>query len=259
MQKLRVLIADDERPAREFLRSLLGEIGGCEIIGEADNGADAVELIKALKPDLAILDLKMPAMSGLEAVRQLRKTQMPLFAFATAYDEYAVQAFELNAVDYLLKPVEKQRLSETLKRAADRLETDDWRAAETEKIKNAARDYSEAAANKPLSRIPVKVRDEIILVQTNDIACIEADGELLHITTAENRKFIINYRLKDLEARLDRDVFIRLSRGALVNVNMIDAISPLPGGTYAVSLTNGREILSSRLQSRVLRERLLKL
>jgi DNA-binding LytR/AlgR family response regulator len=105
MQKLRVFIADDERPAREFLRSLLIEIGGCEIVGEADNGADAVEMIRTLKPDLAILDLKMPAMSGLEAVRQLRKTQMPLFAFATAYDEYAVQAFELNAVDYLLKPV----------------------------------------------------------------------------------------------------------------------------------------------------------
>ncbi|QQS31739.1 MAG: response regulator [Acidobacteriota bacterium] len=259
MQKLRVFIADDERPAREFLKALLLELGGCDVIGEADNGADAVELIKTLKPDLAILDLKMPAMSGLEAVRQLRKTQMPLFAFATAYDEYAVQAFELNAVDYLLKPVEKRRLAETLKRAADRLETDDWRSAEAEKLKNAARDYSDAAANKPLSRIPVKVRDEIILVPANDIACIEADGELLHITTTENRKFIINYRLKDIEARLDADTFIRLSRGALVNVNTIDAISPLPGGTYAVSLANGREIASSRLQSRILRERLLKL
>jgi two-component system LytT family response regulator len=259
MQKLRVFIADDERPAREFLRSLLNEIGGCEIVGEADNGADAVEMIKTLKPDLAILDLKMPAMSGLEAVRQLRKTQMPLFAFATAYDEYAVQAFELNAVDYLLKPVEKQRLAETLKRAAERLESDDWRTAEAEKIRNAARDYSDAAANRPLSRIPVKVRDEIILLPVSDVASIEADGELLHITTAENRRFIINYRLKDIEARLDADVFIRLSRGALVNISMIDAISPLPGGTYAVSLSNGREISSSRLQSRVLRERLLKL
>lgn len=259
MQKLRVFIADDERPAREFLRSLLIEIGGCEIVGEADNGADAVEMIRTLKPDLAILDLKMPAMSGLEAVRQLRKTQMPLFAFATAYDEYAVQAFELNAVDYLLKPVEKQRLAETLKRAADRLETDDWRSAEAEKIRNAARDYSDAAAKRPLARIPVKVRDEMILLSTADIACIEADGELLHITTAENRKFTINYRLKDLEARLDPDEFIRLSRGALVNINMIDAISPVPGGTYAVSLSNGREITSSRMQSRVLRERLLKL
>lgn len=259
MQKLRVFIADDERPAREFLKSLLGEIGGCDIIGEADNGSDAVEMIKTIKPDLAILDLKMPAMSGLEVVRQLRKTQMPLFAFATAFDEYAVQAFEMNAVDYLLKPVEKQRLAETLKRAADRLESDDWRTAEAAKIRNAARDYNEAAANKPLSRIPVKVRDEIILLPTADIACIEADGELLHIATAENRKFTINYRLKDLEARLDADTFIRLSRGALVNVNMIDAISPLPGGTYAVSLANGRELASSRLQSRVLRERLLKL
>lgn len=259
MNKLRVFIADDERPAREYLKTLLEEIGGCEVIGEADNGADSVELIKSLRPDLAILDLKMPSMSGLEAVRQLRRSQMPLFAFATAYDEYAVQAFELNAVDYLLKPVEKQRLAETLQRAAERLETDDWRSAEAEKIRNAARDYSDAAARKPLSRIPVKLRDEIILVPTSEVACIEADGELLHITTEANRKFTINYRLKDIEARLDAEVFIRLSRGALVNVNMIDAVTPLPGGTYAVALENGRELTSSRLQSRVLRERLLKL
>jgi two-component system LytT family response regulator len=259
MQDLRILIADDERPAREFIKFLLGEIGGCEVIAEAENGVDAVEMIKALKPDLAILDLKMPEMSGLEAVRQLRKTQMPLFAFVTAFDEYAVQAFELNAVDYLLKPVEKQRLAATLQRAAERIEREDWRSAESDKIKNAARDYQDAVSHKPLSRIPVKVREEILLVPVADIACIEADGELLHITTAENRKFTINYRLKDLEARLDADTFIRLSRGALVNLNMIDAISPLPGGTYAVAMSNGREISSSRLQSRVLRDRILKL
>lgn len=259
MDKMRIFIADDERPAREYLKALIEEIGGCEVVGEADNGADAVESIKRLRPDLAILDLKMPAMSGLEAVRQLRKSQMPIFAFATAYDEYAVQAFELNAVDYLLKPVEKKRLAETIRRAADRLESEDWRAVETAKVRNAARDYSDAAARKPLLRVPVRVRDEIVLLPTAEIAAVEADGELLHISTAANRRYTINYRLKDLEARLDPEVFIRLSRGALVNVGMIDVITPLPGGTYAVALANGRELTSSRLQSRVLRERLLKL
>jgi DNA-binding LytR/AlgR family response regulator len=107
MEKLRIIIADDERPAREFLKALLREFEDAELVGEAENGADAVEMIKQLKPDLALLDLRMPEVSGLEAVRLLRKSQMPLVAFVTAYDEYAVQAFEVNAVDYLLKPVEK--------------------------------------------------------------------------------------------------------------------------------------------------------
>src|SRR6185436_11040177 len=104
MSKLRVIIADDERPAREFLKSLLRDFERVELVGEAENGADAVELIKRVKPDLALLDLKMPEVSGLEAVRMLRPSQIPLVAFVTAYDEYALQAFEVNAVDYLLKP-----------------------------------------------------------------------------------------------------------------------------------------------------------
>ena len=128
MNKLRVIIADDERPAREFLKSVLREFENVEIVGEAENGADAVEIIKAVKPDLAFLDLKMPEMSGLEAVRLLRKTQMPQVAFVTAHDEFAVQAFEVNAVDYLLKPVERARIAETIARAAERLEQEDWRS-----------------------------------------------------------------------------------------------------------------------------------
>src|SRR4051794_38673610 len=100
MSKLRVIIADDERPAREFLKSVLREFDEVEIVGEAENGSDAVDMIKALAPDLALLDLKMPEVSGLDAVRMLRKSQMPLVAFVTAHDEYAVEAFELNAVDY---------------------------------------------------------------------------------------------------------------------------------------------------------------
>jgi two-component system, LytTR family, response regulator len=260
MEKLRIIIADDERPAREFLKTVLREFEDAEIVGEAENGADAVELIKRLKPDLALLDLRMPEMSGLEAVRLLRKSQMPLVAFVTAYDEYAVQAFEVNAVDYLLKPVEKSRLRETLNRAHERLEQEDWRAVETENIKNAAEIYHETSARAEyLERIPVKRREEIFLVPVAEIASIVADGELLRITTEKNQKYIINYRLKDLEMRLAPDKFIRLSRGAIANLEMISRVSPMPGGTYLIALKNGQEISSSRLQSRVLREKLFKL
>src|SRR5215204_5504302 len=258
MQKLRIIIADDERPAREFLKTVLREFEDAEIVGEAENGADAVELIKQLKPDLALLDLRMPEISGLEAVRHLRKSQMPLVAFVTAYDEYAVQAFEVNAVDYLLKPVEKSRLRETLNRAHERLEQEDWRAVETENIKNAAETYNETARAEFLERIPVKKRGEIFLVPVSEIASIVADGELLHITTDKNQKYVINYRLKDLEMRLAPDKFVRLSRGAIANLEMISRVSPMPGGTYLITLKNGQEIASSRLQSKILRERLLK-
>ncbi len=259
MTKLRVIIADDERPAREFLKSILNEFETVELVGEAENGADAVELIKRVKPDLAILDLKMPEIGGLEAVRMLRRTHMPLVAFVTAYDEYAVEAFEVNAVDYLLKPVERARLAATLARAAERLEQADWRSVEADKVKYAAEQIDETERTAPLERIPVKVRDEIIFVPIAEVAAIVADGELLHITTAANRKYTINHRLKDLEHRLDQRTFVRLSRSAIANLDHIASIAPMPGGTYLVTLKNGHEITSSRLQSKLIRTRLLKL
>ena len=259
MNKLRVIIADDERPAREFLKAILREFEDVLIVGEAENGAEAVEIIKQVKPDLALLDLQMPEISGLEAVQLLRKSQMPLVAFVTAYDEYAVQAFEINAVDYLLKPVEKSRLREALNRAHFRLEQEDWQAKETEIVKNTAQVYEEFSRKEFLERIPVKKREEIFLIPASEIASIVADGELLHLTTDKNQKYVINYRLKDLEMRLAPDKFIRLSRGAIVNLAQISRVSPMPGGTYLIILKNGQEIASSRQQSRVLREKILKL
>ena len=259
MNKLRVIIADDERPAREFLKAILREFEDVEIVGEAENGAEAIEIIKQKKPDLALLDLQMPEVSGLEVVKLLRRSQMPLVAFVTAYDEFAVQAFEVNAVDYLLKPIEKSRLGETLQRAHERLEQTDWQEKEAENLRNATKVYDENARPEFLERIPVKKREEIYLVPVVEIASIVADGELLHITTDKNQKYVINFRLKDLETRLDEKRFVRLSRGAIVNLEMISRVSPMPGGTYLVALKNGQEITSSRLQSKILRIRLLKL
>jgi two-component system LytT family response regulator len=257
--KIRIVIADDERPARMFLKNLLETFDDVEIVGEAENGAEAIEIIERTKPDLAFLDLQMPELSGLEAVKLVKKSHLPLVAFVTAYEEFAVQAFELNAVDYLLKPVEKARLRETLNRAAERLEQTDFRQIEAERLKKAAESYDELKKPEYLERIPVRRRDEILLVAVREIASVVADGELLHITNLDNKKFVINHRLKDLEARLAPEKFVRLSRGALVNTDAITKISPLPGGTYLVTLKNNQEIASSRLQSRILRERLLKL
>jgi two-component system LytT family response regulator len=257
--KLRVVIADDERPARSFLASLLRGFDDVEIVGEAQNGTEAVEMIEREKPDLALLDLQMPEVDGLGVVRLLRKNMTPLIGFVTAYDEYAVRAFEVNAVDYLLKPVDRARLRDTLNRAQERLEREDLRADEVTHLRAAAADYEAATRPAYLERIPLRERNEIVLVAVRLIASVVADGELLCLTTANNDHYSINYRLKELEARLDPNLFVRLSRGTLANIAMIKRVSPLPGGTYVVTLNNEQQLQVSRLQSRLLRDGLLRL
>ncbi|MEP7039253.1 MAG: response regulator [Acidobacteriota bacterium] len=259
MNKLRIIIADDERPARNFLKTLLQNFEDAEVVGEAESGSDAIEIIKAEKPDLALLDLQMPEISGLEVVKFLRKSELPLVAFVTAHDEFAVRAFEVNAIDYLLKPVEKSRLRETLNRAQERLEQTDFQPREAANLKAAIADYEENSPKTFLQRIPIRSRDEIYLIPVSEIASIVADGELLRLTDLYNKTYTINFRLKDLETKLEPDKFVRLSRGALVNLEAIERISLMPGGTYSVFLKNGQEIASSRSQSRILREKLLKI
>jgi two-component system LytT family response regulator len=260
--KTRIVIADDERPARSFLAAMLRTFDDVKIVGEAENGAEAVKIIERENPDLVLLDLQMPELDGLEVVRLLKKEmkdQMPLIAFVTAYDEYAVRAFELNAVDYLLKPVDKRRLREALRRAQERLEQAESKVEELAHLDATITDYETLISQPHLERIPIRQRDEIIIVPVNKIASIIADGELLQITTTRNENYTINYRLKDLELRLDPARFVRLGRGALANIDMIARISQMPGGTYLVTLTNNQKIKVSRLQSRSLRERLLRL
>jgi two-component system LytT family response regulator len=253
---LRIVIADDERPARSFLAALLRGFEDVTIVGEAASGKDAVSLITRQRPDLALLDLHMPELDGIGVVRMLKKHEMPLIAFVTAYDEYAVRAFEVNAVDYLLKPVDAGRLRETISRAIDRLDSDDLRATSAKSVRSAA---AVIEASTPLRRVPVRKREEIVLVSVDQIASVVADGELLHLCTVRGEKHTITYRLKDLEARLDSEEFVRLSRGALVNVGTISRVTPMPGGILRLFLTNGQQLQASRFHSRVLRERLLRL
>lgn len=257
--KLRVVIADDERPARSFLAAMLRTYADVDLIGEASTGAEAVELIEQERPDLALLDLQMPEVDGLGVVRLIRKDRLPLVAFVTAYDEYAVRAFELNAVDYLLKPVERGRLRDTLNRAQERLERADLREAEAEQLKAAAVEYETATRQTYLERIPIRQRDEIILVPVEQIASIVADGEILHLMTIDGQRHSFSYRLKDLETRLHPAKFIRLARGTLANIAQISRVSPLPGGTYVVTLHNQQQLNVSRIQARMLRDQLLKL
>jgi two-component system, LytTR family, response regulator len=258
-ERMRVIVADDERPARSYLTSMLRRRPDVAVVGEAETGVEAVALIERERPDLAFLDLQMPELDGLGVVRVLKRKVMPLIVFVTAYEEYALRAFELNAVDYLLKPANPARLGDALTRAHDRLERADLRASEVDRVK-AAVDAYEAEARLPwLERIPVRQRDVVTLLPVKNIASIVAERELLHITTARRDKHTITYRLKDLEMRLPPSKFMRLGRGILVAIEMITSVHVMPGGGYFVSMTNGEELQVSRIQSRVVRERLLKL
>jgi two-component system, LytTR family, response regulator len=257
--RLRVVIADDERPARSFLAALLRAFDDVVVVAEAASGKEALAAIERERPDLALLDLQMPELDGIGVVRMLKKQEMPLVAFVTAYDEYAVRAFELNAVDYLLKPVEKVRLREALNRAQERIEHAEIVAEQGAHVADAIAAYESAARPPYLERIPVRRRDEIIIVPVGHIASIVADGELLYLSTLKNERHAITYRLKDLEARLDPSRFIRLGRGTLANVDLITKVNVMPGGTHVALLSNGQKLQVSRLQSRLLRERFLKL
>ncbi len=261
--RLRVVVADDERPARAFLVSLLRGCPDVEVVGEAADGAAAVALIERARPDLALLDLQMPELDGLGVVRLLRRDALPLVAFVTAYDAHAVRAFELNAVDYLLKPVDAPRLRQTLARAHDRLERADWRSTRAEEAQRLARAAAAAgAAERPpslLRRIPVRRRDDVVLLPVEQVVAVVADAELLHLHTAGGERHTITYRLKDLEARLDPAEYVRLSRGTLARVDAIQRVSPMPGGTYLVTLRTGQQHAVSRIRSRVVREQLLRL
>jgi DNA-binding LytR/AlgR family response regulator len=256
---LRVVLADDERPARALLADLLKAFPDAEVVGEAATGTEAVRIIERLEPDLAFLDLTMPELDGIGVVRLLPRDCVPLVAFVTAYDEFAVKAFEVNAIDYLLKPVSSERMRETLDRARDRLERPDWRREQNRQLAAATTQYEAAARPAYLERIPVRQREEVILLPIEQIASVVAEGELLRITTLKGEQHVISYRLKDLEARLDPARFVRLSRGTLANLRIISRFSPMPGGTYLAILANKQELQVSRSQARFLRDRLLRL
>jgi two-component system LytT family response regulator len=257
--RLRVIVADDERPARAFLVTLLRTFEDVLLVGEAASGREAVSLIEKLRPDLALLDWQMPELDGIGVVKALKKQDTPLIAFVTAYDEYAVRAFEVNAVDYLLKPVEKARLREALNRAQERMEHVEIVAEQASRVGAAVEAYEAAVRSPFLERIPVRQREEVVLVPVSQVSSIVAEGELLHITTVQKTRYTITYRLKDLEQRLDPARFIRLGRGTIANADLIVKVGVMPGGTHEAILSNGQKLQISRIQSRVLRQRFLKL
>jgi two-component system LytT family response regulator len=239
--KLRALIVDDEDLARSALRRMLAEAGGVDVVGEASNGVEALEEIAELKPDVVLLDIEMPGFDGFEVVQQLENP--PAIVFVTAYDEYAVRAFEANAIDYLLKPVRPERLEVALARVRERLG-----APEAAKVHAVARERGG-----PLQRIAARRGKRIVIVPVRDIIRIEIDDRLVFAVTASGR-LLIEKTITELEAMLEPAGFLRISRGELVNLETVKELLPWFSGTWRVKLANGEERDVSRDRAKQLRE-----
>jgi len=246
---LKTLIVDDEPIARKILREELESIGGVQIVGEAEDGATALAKIGREHPDLVLLDLQMPAMGGLEVVRQLKRGKhMPVIVVVTAYDEHALQAFEAGAIDYLLKPVRQERLSEAVERAK-RLT---GREA-TERIAQLQEIADPAPVAQRARRIVGKIGEEYFLLSTDEIFAFQADGDLVKIVTAK-RNYLATQTLKQLELRLENTSFRRIHRNALVNVDHVRKMSSLSSQRWLITMNNQQEFIVSKRQAASVRE-----
>ncbi|EGO64465.1 LytR/AlgR family response regulator transcription factor [Acetonema longum] len=227
----RALIVDDELPARDELRFLLSPYADIEIVGEADSSVAALELAAELRPQLMFLDIQMRGMDGYETAKELRRlAPNMLVVFATAYDEYAVKAFELDAVDYLLKPFEPGRLAHTVDRIRHIAREQTWQSA-AEKVDALLQ------AKPRLRKLPVYKQGKIVLLDFQDIVFAQSAGDTLEIVT-EATTYTISNTLADLEDRLRGEPFLRIHKSYIVNLEKISEIIPWFKGTYWLKMSN---------------------
>lgn len=255
---VRTVVVDDEQPAREELCFLLGHMTDVEIVGQASNGVEAVRLVEDLKPDLLLLDVQMPGLTGFEVARRLlQRGSHAHVVFVTAFDQYAIEAFNVNAVDYLLKPVEALRLEQAVERARRRISSDrsgapgSFTEADLDRLADrVARRASHA------HQMAVKVGEKFVLVQADEIIHVSLVDDVMTVVT-NTLAGASNYRtLDELQAKLDPNVFWRVHRSHLVNINKIKEIVPWFSRNYILRMRDAKatEIPVSRAQTKRLRE-----
>ena len=247
---LKTLIVDDEPVARRVLREELESVPDVEVVGEADNGAAALSQISGCHPDLVLLDLQMPEMSGFEVIRKISGgTKMPVIVIVTAYDKYALEAFEAGAIDYLLKPVGQERLAQAVEKARRMTEPQAAeRLAQLQEIAEPAMGGSQRPR-----KIVGRAGAEYFLLNAGEICAFHAEGEIVWIATLR-RKYIASQTLKVLEERLRNCNFQRIHRNALVNVDHVRKMSALSSQRWLVTLSNGQEFIVSKRLARGIRQ-----
>ena len=249
---LRIVVADDEPLVRERLRALVAARADCELVAECADGAEAVDVLERERPDVALLDVQMPELDGFEVLDALAEDRRPAVIFVTAYDEYAVRAFEVNAVDYLLKPIERSRFDAAIDRVASRHTSgaggdgDEGLRALLDELRRK-RGYA--------TRLVVRDGSRVSFVPVVDIDRIDASGNYARLH-AGSRVHLLRETLKSLEARLDPERFVRVHRSAIVNIERIVAMEPYFHGEYVLTLRDGTRVTSSRTCSQRLREML---
>lgn len=237
MKLLRTLIVDDEPLALNLLRAKLAKQPSVEIVAEGKNGREALQKISELEPDLVFLDIEMPGLNGFDVITNLQNDLVPMVIFTTAYEQYALNAFDVHAVDYILKPIDEERITRAVERAIERRDSGEESSAK--------KDIIGAMSAMGDKKIVIKERDEIILLKQEHIEWIDAAGDYccLH---AEGETHIKRTTLKDLLEELDPEVFKRVHRSTIVNLNFIDKVIPHTKGEYFLLIGEFERLKVSR-------------
>jgi len=263
---LRVLIVDDEPLGRRRVAALARKEPGVEIVGMIGDGLAAVEAIRALAPDLVFLDVQMPGMTGLEVVRTIGAAEMPATVFVTAYDKHALAAFDLAAVDYLVKPFDDERFEQAFQRArriarleeTSRLRDKLLALLREEGSGTGEADFASgipAGASRFIERIPVESRGKVRFIRVSDVDCILASGPYAEVVVGD-RKHLIREAMQNLENHLDPARFVRVHRSAIVQLDRVDSLLKSPSGDCEVQLKNGVKIKVARSRREELEKRL---
>ena len=251
---LRVLIVDDEPLARQRIEDLLAHEQGIEIVGAADNGDRAIEKIRSLHPDLVFLDVQMPGATGLDVVRSVGVDAMPPTIFVTAYDQHALKAFELAALDYLVKPFDDERFEQALARGRAHVELREARALR-ERLRSMLDGEPSAPASRYLQRIPVESRGKVTYVPVDQVDFIAASGPYAEIVVG-TRRHLVRETMHSLEDSLDPARFMRVHRSAIVPLDRVETLLRGAGGDYELQLKTGARVRVSRAKREQVEQRL---
>jgi two-component system LytT family response regulator len=252
MKKIKVLVADDEPLARERLAGLLSQEADIEVVGQARDGEEAVTAIHDDSPDLVFLDVQMPQMSGFDVIEAVGSDRMPLVVFVTAYDQHALKAFQVRALDYLLKPFDRERFKDALGRARKQLERDengDLGRRLLALVKDLRRDQPKS------DRLVVKSGGRLFFLRTDEIDWVEAAGNYVRLHVGPG-SHLLRETMNAIEGRLDPEKFFRIHRSRIVNMERIQELQPWLNGEYAVLLRTGTRLTLSRGDREKLQDRL---
>ena len=241
---IRALIVDDEPLARTGVQQLVEPLDDVTVAGEAADGPEAIRQIEAHDPDLVFLDVQMPEMDGLEVVQEVGVEDMPLTIFVTAYDQYALDAFEAHALDYLLKPIEEERFEEAMERARQQLQRVKADAL-SQQLRGVLREYTAEEERESIERFTIRSRDRIYFVDVDDVQWIESEGDYVALHDGEDAH-LVRKTMKELEEELDPGRFLRVHRSYIVNADYIEELRPLDHGTYQLRMASGTPLKTSR-------------